>query len=127
MTSTLVAAVSSSNCSRAVLLVKKLNGTSEMMAIARPHMVAIRASPIPPVIFCTASSSPRSEEHTSELQSHHDLVCRLLLEKKKKNIKQKTKEKKNIKKKHTQLNKKQSIKLTTQYAVTTTNKMTNKT
>src|SRR5437667_270467 len=26
---------------------------------------------------------PRSEEHTSELQSHHDLVCRLLLEKKK--------------------------------------------
>src|SRR5437667_6512179 len=28
--------------------------------------------------------SARSEEHTSELQSHHDLVCRLLLEKKKK-------------------------------------------
>src|SRR5260221_5989907 len=27
----------------------------------------------------------RSEEHTSELQSHSDLVCRLLLEKKKKN------------------------------------------
>src|SRR6266540_4275990 len=25
----------------------------------------------------------RSEEHTSELQSHHDLVCRLLLENKK--------------------------------------------
>src|SRR5437588_6424685 len=37
----------------------------------------------------------RSEEHTSELQSHSDLVCRLLLEKKKKkkiqNIKQKKK------------------------------------
>src|SRR5947207_10955086 len=29
--------------------------------------------------------TPRSEEHTSELQSHSDLVCRLLLEKKKKN------------------------------------------
>src|SRR5437773_9710386 len=29
----------------------------------------------------------RSEEHTSELQSHHDLVCRLLLEKKKKHNK----------------------------------------
>ena len=28
-------------------------------------------------------STERSEEHTSELQSHHDLVCRLLLEKKK--------------------------------------------
>src|SRR5699024_11560783 len=29
--------------------------------------------------------STRSEEHTSELQSRFDLVCRLLLEKKKKN------------------------------------------
>src|SRR5690349_22966919 len=29
----------------------------------------------------------RSEEHTSELQSRRDLVCRLLLEKKKKKIK----------------------------------------
>src|SRR5260370_26722709 len=28
----------------------------------------------------------RSEEHTSELQSHLNLVCRLLLEKKKKNV-----------------------------------------
>src|SRR5437773_9427950 len=38
---------------------------------------------------CTASPPirrRRSEEHTSELQSHHDLVCRLLLEKKKNNI-----------------------------------------
>src|SRR5207249_7187754 len=34
-------------------------------------------------------TSARSEEHTSELQSRFDLVCRLLLEKKKK--KQKTK------------------------------------
>src|SRR5260221_4374144 len=31
----------------------------------------------------------RSEEHTSELQSHSDLVCRLLLEKKKKKPKRK--------------------------------------
>src|SRR5438132_2969370 len=31
----------------------------------------------------------RSEEHTSELQSHSDLVCRLLLEKKKKKKKDK--------------------------------------
>src|SRR5690349_24872399 len=29
-------------------------------------------------------AAPRSEEHTSELQSRRDLVCRLLLEKKKK-------------------------------------------
>src|SRR5947207_10558317 len=33
----------------------------------------------PPVDLCL-----RSEEHTSELQSHSDLVCRLLLEKKNK-------------------------------------------
>src|SRR5437667_2201508 len=33
-------------------------------------------------------SFDRSEEHTSELQSHHDLVCRLLLEKKKQKKKQ---------------------------------------
>src|SRR5437773_2783014 len=31
----------------------------------------------------STSRENRSEEHTSELQSHHDLVCRLLLEKKK--------------------------------------------
>src|SRR6266511_5802945 len=31
--------------------------------------------------------APRSEEHTSELQSRENLVCRLLLEKKKKNHK----------------------------------------
>src|SRR5260221_8458753 len=30
-----------------------------------------------------STSGIRSEEHTSELQSHSDLVCRLLLEKKK--------------------------------------------
>src|SRR5436190_18410287 len=33
------------------------------------------------------ASHNRSEEHTSELQSHSDLVCRLLLEKKKKKTK----------------------------------------
>src|SRR5690349_24573958 len=32
----------------------------------------------------TGARWPRSEEHTSELQSRRDLVCRLLLEKKKK-------------------------------------------
>src|SRR5438034_8743568 len=41
----------------------------------------------------------RSEEHTSELQSHSDLVCRLLLEKKKKN------KKKNVNKNNMNINK----------------------
>src|SRR5438034_3093552 len=44
-----------------------------------------------PCLICPASSKVmRSEEHTSELQSHSDLVCRLLLEKKKKNKTQST-------------------------------------
>src|SRR5690242_20951572 len=39
-------------------------------------------------VFRTGDSfAERSEEHTSELQSHVNLVCRLLLEKKKKNKK----------------------------------------
>src|SRR5260370_4267153 len=37
----------------------------------------------PAAMLLTTASCPRSEEHTSELQSHLNLVCRLLLEKKK--------------------------------------------
>src|SRR5205085_5505165 len=37
----------------------------------------------PKRLSCGASTTPRSEEHTSELQSQSNLVCRLLLEKKK--------------------------------------------
>src|SRR5438034_6186283 len=49
---------------------------------------------------CRTQTQRRSEEHTSELQSHSDLVCRLLLEKKKKKkpIKPKTNKKHNIQK-----------------------------
>src|SRR5437588_12523014 len=52
-----------------------------------PHRAAPRSCGCPPTIrtISSACSMPaRSEEHTSELQSHSDLVCRLLLEKKKK-------------------------------------------
>src|SRR5437773_7082611 len=42
------------------------------------------ASFLPPIPTRATPGLERSEEHTSELQSHHDLVCRLLLEKKKK-------------------------------------------
>src|SRR5688572_31030901 len=38
-------------------------------------------------MFGRLAEIARSEEHTSELQSQSNLVCRLLLEKKKKNIK----------------------------------------
>src|SRR5207249_11081808 len=37
-------------------------------------------------LFGACSPNNRSEEHTSELQSRFDLVCRLLLEKKKKHL-----------------------------------------
>src|SRR5438067_9266379 len=49
-------------------------------------------SSTPIVVFAhiPLSSVYRSEEHTSELQSRFDLVCRLLLEKKKKKNKTKT-------------------------------------
>src|SRR5690606_41229609 len=42
------------------------------------------SSTSPPTPRPPTSTSPRSEEHTSELQSRENLVCRLLLEKKKK-------------------------------------------
>src|SRR6266478_9259297 len=44
----------------------------------RPGSASKCASP-----SVTATPPPRSEEHTSELQSQSNLVCRLLLEKKK--------------------------------------------
>src|SRR5436190_16202427 len=58
----------------------------------------LRSAPWPSTTGKT-SSVARSEEHTSELQSHSDLVCRLLLEKKKKK-KKKKKQKKNKQLKH---------------------------
>src|SRR5437588_3843008 len=42
-----------------------------------------------PVVTSAVVVAARSEEHTSELQSHSDLVCRLLLEKKKNTEKKK--------------------------------------
>src|SRR5438067_3586582 len=47
---------------------------------ARRHRTARSALPVP----ASSPDADRSEEHTSELQSRFDLVCRLLLEKKKK-------------------------------------------
>src|SRR5437667_8155259 len=54
---------------------------------AERHALLLRQIPHPDVRFrdgrLQLAIHLRSEEHTSELQSHHDLVCRLLLEKKK--------------------------------------------
>src|SRR5688572_32348714 len=59
------------------------NVCSAAMAFLRavvPPFVAVRSC-------CTCARTMRSEEHTSELQSQSNLVCRLLLEKKKQGIK----------------------------------------
>src|SRR5207249_11212022 len=48
---------------------------------AQPN-TALTASDLHPVFGCAVKIDNRSEEHTSELQSRFDLVCRLLLEKK---------------------------------------------
>src|SRR5260370_12999623 len=71
-----------------------------------PYTTLFRSPTMPTILSCTWAKHPvlistnlfapcsldkhgvlRSEEHTSELQSHLNLVCRLLLEKKKKNNK----------------------------------------
>src|SRR5260370_26532592 len=47
------------------------------------HAAAHDSRPLRLICLCVARESrgrPRSEEHTSELQSHFNLVCRLLLE-----------------------------------------------
>src|SRR5438034_4524895 len=46
--------------------------------------VPLLAQPLGLTVAIEGSRVARSEEHTSEFQSHSDLVCRLLLEKKKK-------------------------------------------
>src|SRR2546427_7555474 len=47
------------------------------------QLVAEKASPVADVTYLGVTFAIRSEEHTSELQSQSNLVCRLLLEKKK--------------------------------------------
>src|SRR5688572_17727804 len=73
----------------AILLTAPAQHLRAMLLTLKPHM---------------KPGTPRSEEHTSELQSQSNLVCRLLLEKKKKNrnkklVKQKKKKKKEKNKK----------------------------
>src|SRR5437588_9354625 len=57
---------------------------SSMNASSRPCNSFVFSLNSKFICYCPAHRKNRSEEHTSELQSHSDLVCRLLLEKKKK-------------------------------------------
>src|SRR5438132_9922657 len=63
------------------LIAYALAGLLALLAIADLRLAA--SSRVVPYVVRV---DPRSEEHTSELQSHSDLVCRLLLEKKKKKV-----------------------------------------
>src|SRR2546430_16427297 len=62
--------------------------TTEIYTLSLHDALPISAAPrwqAPAVpVRCRSCGSRRSEEHTSELQSQSNLVCRLLLEKKKK-------------------------------------------
>src|SRR5690606_26438531 len=60
-----------------------------LLEAPRIFIMAFQMSQIPAkdFYFRMRKIEPRSEEHTSELQSRENLVCRLLLEKKKKNHK----------------------------------------
>src|SRR5947207_9194792 len=70
------------------LLGPRLQGTS-CRAVEREQRIGPRVQRLEDGVAAatqqhnTPEHRPRSEEHTSELQSHSDLVCRLLLEKKK--------------------------------------------
>src|SRR5438034_3224020 len=78
--------------------------TTEIYTLSLHDALPISASPWATSLPAPGGGSPtrrwlssrgvRSEEHTSELQSHSDLVCRLLLEKKKKKKQRKNKIKK---------------------------------
>src|SRR5574344_3092036 len=56
----------------------------DALPIWQPHC------PARPAVLYGCCNRPRSEEHTSELQSPDHLVCRLLLEKKKQTAKEST-------------------------------------
>src|SRR5699024_11426095 len=68
---------------RAVLPVAKQNAISAGTSPSEDSSDTMRRMPSGCTPEPAGASVPRSEEHTSELQSRFDLVCRLLLEKKK--------------------------------------------
>src|SRR4249920_4223461 len=78
--------------------------TTEIYTLSLHDALPIRvwhAALVGPVGFRSAPIDDRSEEHTSELQSRPHLVCRLLLEKKKKNRSKRTHKNKQKDKKDT--------------------------
>src|SRR5262252_2445104 len=71
------------------LIKQKNSSLSDLLSLNAVFPLLLRLHLPPQVLLVQPSTDcvfagDRSEEHTSELQSHSDLVCRLLLEKKKK-------------------------------------------
>src|SRR5207249_5920949 len=60
--------------------------TATPVALSQPGPVTCFAQMYAPSVAAYLATKTRSEEHTSELQSRFDLVCRLLLEKKKRTL-----------------------------------------
>ena len=65
-----------------VLQVVKQNNDKEIFSLLRDSLNKLEEG-FSPIVLTNILELKRSEEHTSELQSRFDLVCRLLLEKKK--------------------------------------------
>src|SRR5438105_10916966 len=68
------------------ILLRAGHSKTEVARLAGVSLCSVKriAEEVPVVHVDDAAERERSEEHTSELQSRVDLVCRLLLEKKKK-------------------------------------------
>src|SRR5207249_11155318 len=70
-------------------IVKPISLDARIVASTRPLPISRWRTMFSSITIASSTTNPtesvRSEEHTSELQSRFDLVCRLLLEKKKKN------------------------------------------
>src|SRR5438874_5201015 len=69
------------------ILNSKTKGVTNMTTVLRSKLTITLITGVLAACALAATMRTRSEEHTSELQSRRDLVCRLLLEKKKKKIK----------------------------------------
>src|SRR5207247_10719023 len=62
------------------ILAAGLRGELPALPVAFADLEARAAAALPPSLWSYVAGGARSEEHTSELQSRVDLVCRLLLE-----------------------------------------------
>src|SRR5260370_6086515 len=65
------------------IIVRRDNAFDRIYADSAALFVELALKVFLALVFLASGRNNRSEEHTSELQSHLNLVCRLLLEKKK--------------------------------------------